>query len=120
MLRFKRRSQLARDRAPVRPHVLHSLPHGYGEGDTDAIANGTDPPAGDTLGTAESAKGGSGQHQSRCLVDAEPVTLPQLKLGSNPAVLAGLTFKSGSIGIILFIIHPVKTRHPRQARRGSP
>ena len=40
MLRCKRRSQLSRDRTPVRPHVLHSLPHGYGEGDMHAIAEG--------------------------------------------------------------------------------
>ena len=40
MLRGKRRSQLSRNRAPVRPYVLHTLPHGYGEGDLNAIADG--------------------------------------------------------------------------------
>ena len=44
MLRCKRRSQLSRNRTPVRPHVLQSLPRGYVEGDLDAIADGTDPP----------------------------------------------------------------------------
>ena len=53
VLRCKRRSQLSRDHAPVRPHVLHSLPHGYGEGDVDAIADGCHPPAGDALRAAE-------------------------------------------------------------------
>ena len=64
MLRCKRRPQLTRDRTPVRPHVLHSLPHGYDEGDLNAIANGGYPPTGDALGTAEQA---SGQHQGRLL-----------------------------------------------------
>ena len=62
VLRCKRRSQLPRYRAPVRPHVLHSLPHGYGEGDLNAIADRTNPPAGDALRTAEQA---TGQHQAR-------------------------------------------------------
>ena len=75
MLRCKRRPQLTRDRTPVRPHVLHSLPHGYDEGDLNAIANGGYPPTGDALGTAEQA---SGQHQGRCLVDTEPVMLHEL------------------------------------------
>ena len=38
VLRCKRQSQLPRYRSPVRPHVLHALPHGYGEGDMYAIA----------------------------------------------------------------------------------
>ena len=50
--------------------------------DLDAIADGGHPSAGDALGTAESAKGGSDQHQSRCLMYAEPVTLPEMKLDS--------------------------------------
>ena len=41
VLRCKRQSQLTRYCSPVRPHVLHSLPHGYGEGDMYAIAGGT-------------------------------------------------------------------------------
>ena len=49
VLRCKRRSQLPQDRAPVRPYVLHALPRGYAEGDLDAVANGTNPPAGDAL-----------------------------------------------------------------------
>ena len=75
VLRCKRRSQLPRDRTPVRPHVLHSFPCRYGEGDVDAIADGTNPAAGDALRTAEQT---TGQHQSRCLVDAEPVTFHEL------------------------------------------
>ena len=75
VLRCKRRSQLPRDRAPVRPHVLHSLPCRYGEGDLNAIADGSNPPARDALGTAEQT---SGQHQRSCLVDAEPVTFGKL------------------------------------------
>ena len=43
VLRCKRRSQLPRYRSPVRPHVLHSLPHGYGEGDLYAIADRDKP-----------------------------------------------------------------------------
>ena len=40
VLRCKRRSQLSRDRTPVRPYVLHSRPCRYGEGDIYAIAEG--------------------------------------------------------------------------------
>ena len=40
VLRCKRRSQLSRDRTPVRPYVLHSRPCRYGGGDMDAIAEG--------------------------------------------------------------------------------
>ena len=69
MLRCKRRSQLARDRTPVRPHVLHTLPWRYAEGDVNTIADGSCPPAGDALGTAKQT---TGQHQGRCLVHAEP------------------------------------------------
>ena len=70
VLRCKRRSQLSRDRAPVRPHVLHPLPSRYGEGDVNAVANGTDPSARNAL---RAAKQTPGQRQSRCLVGAEPV-----------------------------------------------
>ena len=48
-LRCKRRSQLPKDRTPVHPYVLHSLPCRYGEGDMDAIANGCNPEAPDAL-----------------------------------------------------------------------
>ena len=41
----------------------------------NAIANGEDPPAWDTL---RAAKQTTGQHQGRCLMDAEPVTLHEL------------------------------------------
>ena len=41
VLRCKRRSQLSRDRTPVRPCVLHSCPCRYGEGDMHAIAEGS-------------------------------------------------------------------------------
>ena len=53
VLRCKRRSQLPRDRTPVRPHVLHALPCRYGEGDVNAVADGTDAPAWNTLRAAE-------------------------------------------------------------------
>ena len=79
-LRCDRRSQLSRNRTPVRTHVLHSLPHGYGECDLGAIADGANPPAWDALGTTEQT---SGQHQSRGLVDAEPVTLEELDPAHN-------------------------------------
>ena len=59
----------------MRPYVLHPLPCRYGEGDVNAIADGTSPPAVDALGTAEQT---TGQHQSRSLVHAEPVTLHEL------------------------------------------
>ena len=61
VLRCKRWSQLPRDRTPVRPHVLHSLPcrygeggrydegGGYDEGDMGAIADGCNSPARDAL-----------------------------------------------------------------------
>ena len=49
VLRCKRRSQLSRYRAPVRPHVLHSRPCRYGEGDMHAPAEGCHPPAGAVL-----------------------------------------------------------------------
>ena len=75
VLRCKRRSQLSQDRAPVRPHVLHSLPCRYGEGDMHVIAGRTHPSAGDALGTAEQTPG---QHQGRSLVNAEPITLHKL------------------------------------------
>ncbi|MCY4364847.1 MAG: hypothetical protein OXE17_01260 [Chloroflexi bacterium] len=55
--------------------MLHPLPYRYGEGDLDPIADRTDPSARDALGTAEQM---SGQHQGRCLVDTEPVTLHEL------------------------------------------
>ena len=75
VLRCKRRSQLPRYRSPVRPHVLHSLPHGYGEGDMYAIADGTYPSTWDALGTTKQA---SGQHQGRSLVHRQPVSLHEL------------------------------------------
>ena len=75
VLRCKRRSQLSRYRSPVRPHVLHSLPHGYGEGDIYAIADGTYPSTWDALGTTKQA---SGQHQGRSLVHRQPVSLHEL------------------------------------------
>ncbi len=55
VLRCQRRSQLPRYRTPVRSHVLHSLPHGYGEGDIHAIADGTYPSTRDALGTTNEA-----------------------------------------------------------------
>ena len=69
MLRCKRQSQLPRYRSPVRPHVLHSLPHGYGEGDLDAIADRTNPSTRDALGTTKIA---TGQHQGCSLVYRSP------------------------------------------------
>ena len=75
VLRCKRRSQLPRYRSPVRPHVLHSLPHGYGEGDMHAIADGTYPSTRDALGTTKQA---SGQHHGRSLVHRQPVSLHEL------------------------------------------
>ena len=48
-LRCKRRSQLPEDRTPVRPHVLHSLPCRYAEGDMDAVTNGCNPKAWNAL-----------------------------------------------------------------------
>ena len=75
VLRCKRRSQLPRYRSPVRPHVLHSLPHGYGEGDMHAIADGTYPSTWDALGTTKQA---SGQHHGRSLVHRQPVSLHEL------------------------------------------
>ena len=75
MLRCKRRSQLPQNSTPVRPHMLHSLPHGYGEGDLNAIADGTNPPARDALRTTKQA---SGQHQARCLIYRQPVPLHEL------------------------------------------
>ena len=41
----------------------------------NAVADRTDPPAGDALGTAEQT---TGQRQGRCLVDAEPVSFHEL------------------------------------------
>ena len=78
VLRCKRRSQLCRDRTPKRPHMLHSLPCRYEEGDVDTVADGTSPPARDALRTAEQTPG---QHQGSRLMDTEPVTLYE----SNPA-----------------------------------
>ena len=49
--------------------------HGYGEGDLNAIADGTNPPAGDALGAAKQA---SGQHQGRSLMYRQPVSLHEL------------------------------------------
>ena len=98
VLRCKRRSQLPRNCTPVRPHVLHTLPCRYGEGDLDAIADGTHPSAGDTLGTAEQA---TGQHQRRSLVYAEPVTLHEL----HPAYHAG----KGRVDLLYLHSLPVST-----------
>ena len=75
VLRCKRRSQLPQNRTPVRPHVLHTLPYRYAEGDTNAIVGGTSPPTGDTLRTTEQTPG---QDQGRCLMDREPVMLHEL------------------------------------------
>ena len=75
VLRCKRRSQLSRDRTPVRPYVLHSRPCRYGEGDMHAIAEGCYPPAGNALRTAKQT---TGQHQVCCLVNAEPVSFHEL------------------------------------------
>ena len=83
VLRCKRRSQLPRDRTPVRPHVLHALPHGYGEGDLYAIADGTNPPAGDALGAVERT---TGQHQGRCLMYRQPVSLHELHPANDGTV----------------------------------
>ena len=72
--------------------MLHALPHGYGEGDLNAIADGTNPPARDTLRTAEQA---TGQHQSRSLVHRQPVSLHEL----HPA-------KDGTVGRVdLMYLH---------------
>ena len=75
MLRCKRQSQLPRYRSPVRPHVLHTLPHGYGEGDLDTIADRTNPSTRDALGTTKIA---TGQHQGCSLVYRQPVSLHEL------------------------------------------
>ena len=75
MLRCKRQSQLPRYRSPVRPHVLHSSPHGYGEGDLDTIADRTNPSTRDALGTTKIA---SGQHQGCSLMYRQPVSLHEL------------------------------------------
>ena len=75
VLRCKRRSQLSQNRTPLRPHVLHPLPCRYGEGDLDAVADGTSPPARDALGAAEQT---TGQRQGRSLVDTEPVSFHEL------------------------------------------
>ena len=75
VMRCKRRSQLSRDRIPVRPHVLRALPRGYAEGDVGAIAAGGYPAARNALGTAKQSPG---QHQGRRLVNAEPVPLHEL------------------------------------------
>ena len=75
VLRCKRRSQLPRNRTPVRPHVLHTLPYGYGEGDLNAIADGTNPSAWDALGATKQA---SGQHQGRSLMYRQPISLHKL------------------------------------------
>ena len=75
MLRCKRQSQLPRYRSPVRPHVLHTSPHGYGEGDLDTIADRTNPSTRDALGTTKIA---TGQHQGRSLVYRQPVSLHEL------------------------------------------
>ncbi len=53
MLRCKRRSRLPRNRAPVLPHLFHSLLFRHDEGDVNVIADGSNPPAWDALGTAE-------------------------------------------------------------------
>ena len=55
--------------------MLHPLPCRYGEGDLDAVADRTDPSAGDALGTAEQT---TGQRQGRGLVDTEPVSFHEL------------------------------------------
>ena len=47
VLHCKRRSQLSQNRTPVGPHVLHSFPCRYGEGDLNAVADRADLPAGD-------------------------------------------------------------------------
>ena len=83
VLRCKRRSQLSQYPTPVRPHVLHPLPCRYGEGDMYAIAGGTDPPAGDALGTAEQT---TGQHQGRCLMDTEPISFHELHPANDRTV----------------------------------
>ena len=75
MLRCKRQSQLPRYRSPVRPHVLHTFPHGYGEGDLDTIADRTNPSTRDALGTTKIA---TGQHQGRSLMYRQPVSLHEL------------------------------------------
>ena len=83
VLRCKRRSQLPRYRSPVRPHVLHSLPHGYGEGDMHAIADGTYPSTRDALGTTKQA---SGQHHGSSLVHRQPVSLHELHPANDGTV----------------------------------
>ena len=74
VLRCKCRSQLPRNRTPVRPR-LHTLPYGYGEGDLNAIADGTNPSAWDALGATKQA---SGQHQGRSLMYRQPISLHKL------------------------------------------
>ena len=55
--------------------MLHTPPHGYGEGDLNAITDGTNPAAGDALGVTKQA---SGQHQGRGLMYRQPVSLHEL------------------------------------------
>ena len=47
-----------------------------------AIAGGTDPPAGDALGTAEQT---TGQHQGSRLMDAEPISFHELHPANHRA-----------------------------------
>ena len=83
-----------RDGAPVRPHVLHALPHGYGEGGVNAIADGN-PSTRDALGTAGQT---SGRQQGRSLVRTGPVTLHGLHPAHDRTVVGRvhLGFTSGS------------------------
>ena len=48
-----------------------------------AIANGGHPPAGDALGATKQA---SGQHQGRCLVHRQPVSLHELHPANDGTV----------------------------------
>ena len=75
-VRCKRRSQLSRDRTPVRSFrpcraaptvLLHSRPCRYGEGDMHAIAEGCYPPAGGMRSEQPSKSPfKTGQHQGCC------------------------------------------------------
>ena len=100
VLRCKRRSQLPRDRTPIRPHVLHMLPCRYEEGDMDAVTNGCNPLARNALGAAEQT---TGQHQGSSLMDTEPVSFHEFDPAYDRAVrrvhLHHLNTLPGSTGV---------------------
>ena len=75
MLRCKRRSQMSRYGSPVRPHMLHALPHGYAEGDVATIVQRNSPPAWDSFTTTKQT---TGERQGCCLMHAQPVSFHKL------------------------------------------